>query len=416
MDLQFKIIITFFILNLKRKFRIQVFSLISISICLSCSSNHFNNHIGDNKLKLDTLVINIEDCDQIIWDSIVSDVKIIFLENTPTSLIGSISDRSLFDKRIYILDKVGNRLMVFDQLGKFIGHVGKRGKGFDEYLSIRDIAIDPSTQHVFILDYRFIFEFDSTLRFINKYQITADKKNKYINPLSFYRFSNEIYYFWVNGYEGIDKIASKNPKYHLHKMLDGKIEESSIEIQYMDNSLKRFISSKYVYIMPSEFDYVIKRLDNNGLGGGFFVDFRDKKIPFLVINKDYTFSANKSNKLNLANYCSSINMFIETDSLIYFQFIHKGVEYNFIRNIKTNQTLSGYNQLTLMDIIPLGNIIGYDKVTGSFVTYVEPIEILQLIRNKEIKSRNKISQEILNSFLSIKDTDNPILVFIKLKF
>ena len=83
----------------------------------------------------------------------LTDVKLIPLETTKASLIGSIDKAVIARERIYILDKKSQKLLLFNLTGKFTGQVGQMGKGPGEYVEIEDFLVDADGKKLYILDF-----------------------------------------------------------------------------------------------------------------------------------------------------------------------------------------------------------------------------------------------------------------------
>ena len=86
-------------------------------------------------------------------DEMLDSVFYVKLETTDSCLIGRI-DRLLFaDNRIVVVEKTQrNSLLLFSMDGKFISQVGQSGQGPEEYIAIRDVAVDYENKHVIVLD------------------------------------------------------------------------------------------------------------------------------------------------------------------------------------------------------------------------------------------------------------------------
>jgi hypothetical protein len=81
--------------------------------------------------------------------SISDSVKEIILETTETSLIGEIKDIQFIGTKIFVL--TDEDIIVFNNDGKFLNTIGRKGRGPSEYYSVPDYTV--SADYVFILDY-----------------------------------------------------------------------------------------------------------------------------------------------------------------------------------------------------------------------------------------------------------------------
>lgn len=112
--------------------------------------------------------------------------------DTVAGLFRSITRLKVRSGRIFILDSRLRSLVAYDFLGKFLGKVGKRGNGTDEYLQISDFDIDADGK-VIILDGQSdkICKYDSQFNFVSAQKlpfeadiVTILRDGKYIFGLS----------------------------------------------------------------------------------------------------------------------------------------------------------------------------------------------------------------------------------------
>ncbi len=79
------------------------------------------------------------------------------------------------DYKLFILDKNKKIVVAYDLAGNFIGQVGKKGTGPQEYRSVMDFAVDPKNNSILIFSSadQSILEFTSDLTFRKKIRINA---------------------------------------------------------------------------------------------------------------------------------------------------------------------------------------------------------------------------------------------------
>ena len=83
---------------------------------------------------------------------IADDIELIPLDDTQReSLLGNISQIAASRERFYVLDNSGDRpVKVFDRQGRFIGTRGQLGRGPNEFLTARSMAVDPDTDELWL--------------------------------------------------------------------------------------------------------------------------------------------------------------------------------------------------------------------------------------------------------------------------
>jgi hypothetical protein len=81
-----------------------------------------------------------------------SSIELIPLETSPDVLIAGITKIINYQDKWYMLDKPQSILFVFDQTGKFLFKIDKKGQGAGEYLFISDFNINPITGNLEVLE------------------------------------------------------------------------------------------------------------------------------------------------------------------------------------------------------------------------------------------------------------------------
>ena len=122
-------------------------------------------------------------------------VKTIILETSDECIIGRVSEMQIFDMKIYILDRIGRSLLVFDMEGRFIRRIGRLGRGPGEYASILDFTIDTANKRIFISDGRRIHKYTVDGLHIKSVQIEGS-----------------IWFSYIQYFDGIIFAANRNPK------------------------------------------------------------------------------------------------------------------------------------------------------------------------------------------------------------
>lgn len=100
-------------------------------------------------------------------------IELIPLETSSDVLIVGISKMIVHDDKYYVLDKNQCIIFVFDETGKFLYKIGKRGQGVGEYVFIEDFNINPFSGKLEILEpYGKVHVYDLSGNYIETKQIT----------------------------------------------------------------------------------------------------------------------------------------------------------------------------------------------------------------------------------------------------
>ncbi|MEE4115948.1 MAG: 6-bladed beta-propeller [Marinilabiliaceae bacterium] len=143
----------------------NIFLIVSILFLLILSCINNNNSI-DNIRTIDFSSSNFTGIENVLFDTVVSELEYVVLETTPECLINNVGGVTVTDNEILIFGNTG--ILVFDRQGYFIMKMGSQGKGPQEYNSPLKIMHNHKTGIYTIDDYKHILQFDSNYNFIRK--------------------------------------------------------------------------------------------------------------------------------------------------------------------------------------------------------------------------------------------------------
>ena len=102
-------------------------------------------------------------------------VELIPLETSHDVLIAYISKLIIHENKYYTLDKKQDIIHVFDETGKFLFKIDKKGQGPGEYNFIEDFIINPFSGNLELLEaYGTVYIFDLSGNFIEKKRVEYD--------------------------------------------------------------------------------------------------------------------------------------------------------------------------------------------------------------------------------------------------
>ncbi|WP_203257021.1 6-bladed beta-propeller [Hyunsoonleella ulvae] len=345
-------------------------------------------------------------------NDVLYDIELIPLETTSESLIGKI-DNIIYDSNCYFIhDKNNNKLLRFGKNGKFLNSIGTIGKGPQELLRMRDVAINREKKIISILDSksRKVLRYDYTGKFI-------DSKPFYY-MVSEHEYGNNSLVFGasiVQKNKSIPLIASYRliiaDTNSIPLGLAFKTPENSF-VYATTRPLRKFNDFIY-YHQP--FSNGIWKIEKNNLIPFIKFEFEKNGFPDKVWKKQIStkeFIELKNKHLNFSGD------FIITDNCSFFTFYsEKGVS-NMFFNTESKNMLYGNNlkwvndnQLMMLYRRPIG--VGENN---SFIGKIEAIELFyhkQAVEDGGIK--NGLKPKYWEIIEKIKQTDNPVIVTYKLK-
>lgn len=338
---------------------------------------------------------------QINISSIADSISYISLETSPNCLISEIKEVQQNSDKLFIRSKNGE-LFCFSKSGKFLNKIGRKGKGPKEYYFLLDYVISDS--FVYILDYsQRIALYDHAGKFKEYLKTTKQAsrmmlltKNNiacYV-PDSQFKSEEKIYNWLIIDSKG-DSIGIIDTP-HLRNNSEGK---KSISNHFALTSFS------------SQHPFTFKEAFNDSL---YFIESSLLKIkPFAHINQgihkinfESTFEQVANSKHNMR-----INNIVDIPGYIFISYIcmcngnnqtHHAV-YDKQEELFSNLSDQNNEEKIVNDLNPGLNFnilscISQNQLVGYIDAYIAA------------KNKNALSSKAI-----IKETDNPILVFIKTK-
>lgn len=137
-----ELVVQYFIM----KERILPSIILGCIIMMSCQSMNYAINERDVHVNM------IKNEESLTYSSYLKEYKVIALsDRTPEALI-EYPDRLLFsDNRIFVMDRRGNKVLMFDGTGKFLRSTANMvGKGHNEYIRVMDAALDEKDRKLYV--------------------------------------------------------------------------------------------------------------------------------------------------------------------------------------------------------------------------------------------------------------------------
>jgi hypothetical protein len=332
------------------------------------------------------------------FNELIDTFKIVKLETTSESIFGDITKLEILNDTIIIFDSDNQLVLTYDLNGKFLGKIGNRGNGPNEFLNIRSIAIDRIKSKVLLLDDSKlkVFHFKSDGRF-------AFSEDAVVYPHDFALENNQLIYF-----------QEKNPTFFDKKITYDLLVTKSGQIlnkyfPFSQNISFRFPLNRVFYEVNDTVCFIDKwnskvySIVNGKIMPRFCIDFMGYNIPLEYTEDEKVFDLYRKKYSYLYDYV------IENNSYVYFSYFKLGevrrVLYN--KKDKSYHTFSSnYDKLDLFSST-FAPIYSYNDF---FVSVIPPFLMIEAEKNNFLNN-SRIKIETSKMDLS----DNLILMLYKFK-
>jgi len=241
------------------------------------------------------------------FSDIISDIHFVALELTDESSFMYASQILCNDKYIVIFDFDTDKLLKFDKNGKFLGKIGNRGQGPNEYAKITSVCMSSDT--LFISD-----NHDETL----VYDLITDK---IVDNYNYFNFNiirrNGL--FVGSDYVSADDVDKTNQLYFYDsdRNLKSSTYKSRVKSGYMVSPLYRFYdyNNNIFYYPPNE--NAIYEISGDSCLCHVIFDFGQKKFnPISVIEENTTNQTMVNYWMNNDEYIHSFIPFETTQGFV----------------------------------------------------------------------------------------------------
>jgi hypothetical protein len=127
---------------------------LNIMLCIYLGLFHFScyNKLKDINDNIERIIVNPDESEEIKLSTFCEQISYINLETDSNCFIAHIDKIIFFKKNVYILDKTGKKLLVFNCKGDHLFNIGSFGKGPGQFINPIDFVIDRKNKHIEIYD------------------------------------------------------------------------------------------------------------------------------------------------------------------------------------------------------------------------------------------------------------------------
>lgn len=381
-----------------------IFNLIVLFTCLiSCKKTEKDYPVVFDNVK--TIKVDIEK-EPVAgnFNEYFSSSKIIPLETNENSIFSKIDRISLFDNKIYILDRKLNSVFVFNDEGRFLNKIQKIGRGPQEYISLTDFSIDENKKQIILYT-------DSPYKIL-----IYNNRGEFIKENSLSKLYSNI------GVSGNKIVLLNNMTNRKHMLFEYNLDTGTKKSFLPTNDIDDFFSNfavgtpnitkdKNVHISFPYSD-IIYEFNEKGFKPKYQIDFGKRKFPNKVYNQEkdifgvYNYAIDK-------NYGWGITNFREYNDFVTFSYhLNKLVIYS--KKTNTSKVFKFFNK----DKVTFLNYFAHDGNDNKLIAICQAESFKKRIDRYERLGNdywNSIPDSIKEIALKITKNDNPLLIIYTFK-
>lgn len=382
--------------------------LFLLIICFSCNRTkqiHMAEESKDESMAPDSYVYYPIQDDRIIVDlnkkqeaslfDYFSHIELIPLETSDDILVGYCEEIVPYQNKYYIFDRQLTVVHVFDQDGKFISLINKRGQGPGEYTpNLTSIFLNPFTGNIDITDMGCIYSYDLTGKHVRTIPRTEDASGPYWNLIS---LSDNLYVcFSLFLFNNSDRYKINYYNIKENRIIHKDYEEDEL---LNNNAIVPFAPPFYEY----NGNYYFYRL----------VDKETYEVGLNSLKKAYTWDFGKYNydakKLNLPDDPGSIitlsyRIIVQGQNNRYvmaYIYLQNNIPAYLIHDKSIDECKYIEHFTESVDFIPR-------KITNEYVlTWYQHGELENYISEEMLDENNR---KIFHKLLNASEEMNPVIV------
>lgn len=391
--------------------------IIALFTLISCR-NKDNSNIRNSDIE--TISFFEHYSDKKLLSSFVDTIELIPLETTADNLIGEITRIIFHDKKYYIRSTNGMqnaKLFVFDETGRFIRRIGKKGNGPGEYGDLYDFAIT-NDNHIVLADYHRLLHFDSEGRFLNSIKMNFSAAEIVSSQ------DNEIIAYLILPTLFQNHLLSKIDKEGNQELFFNRGETAAIKCNLI-RTWRSLMSTGNCHYFNYPFSDTIFSIsqDLKNISPLYYIDYGEKKLSNIEVAPDEDVLTWEKKLKRLDDYWDTASMGVG-ENFTYLGMIDKAFKGYF--TLYSHRTKKSFSARKLVDDMYLqGNVIPitakripHNMDGDDIIWEIDPKILLKGYVNLSEPEREKFKQkypEWERICTSLKEEDNPVLLRIKIK-
>jgi hypothetical protein len=359
-------------------------------------------HITKDQLEIETISVDIKSNAEMILSDYFEDFRMIKLAMDENYPVGEIAKIQQENHQIYISD--GHTLFIFSETGDWVSGFNHTGNGSGEYHSITDFTIVEDDIIILDRDKHKLLTYNPLGMLIS--EITIPYWAMKLSP------SIDRFYMIYGGNEPGNENA-----YKLHLTQNGQnisqfLPVNQVQTTYLHvSALSNFFKYKHQIRFFETFNDTIYTLNGNRIEPTFHIDYRGRNIPSSFFDNDYANIFDFFQAVHNASYAYGITQLVENDKIMMFGSYYRRESKITLADIQDKKS---YTFASIKDDVFFGSLI---IPMEDFVYFADENIIFSVDAPKIIEWRDKYQpgKKYENMIGATNENDNPVLMIFNLK-
>lgn len=359
-----------------------------------------------------TITVNPSSNESALLSSIIDEIEIIPLETKENNYVSEIDKIRFHNGKFYLFEKFGSqKLLCFDENGKFLYQIGSIGKAVGEYITPRDFNINTWTNRIELYDIlsNKILYYNLDGSYMGKFAV--DRK------LRAYTIIDSLHYGCFNDGEYKDLpynfFVTSSKTFTVEKVCIPFLGERDIM-----NGINPFYEGDNGVIFAYSLNDTIYSITAKGARPKYIVDYKNERLSPNILNKSMQEIVTNLLGKRVPGFISRL---VDTDSVLTFSYSYDSLKNNTVFYHKLNgRTTNVYKPINDFNYITFQPPVC--AMGSKLVSIVPAYEILQLYYDlTKIKQANSVNlnirayDELKRIVSALRENDNPVLMVYKLK-
>ncbi|HCC51591.1 MAG TPA: hypothetical protein DEQ30_05630 [Porphyromonadaceae bacterium] len=354
--------------------------------------------------------------ESLMADRYFSDIRFVPLETNEKCLLSEVQQVEWRDSLLFVCDV--DNIFLFNDSGKFVSQIGRKGRGPGEYIDFRGFFVDMNARTVGIIrpaaGLIMVYTLDGTYLHSEDISLGA-YEGYYAMPVD----DNKLFIFNSHNpgnnmaYTLVDRDNREHMEY-FYTYDPVRIEDHTYH--FAKHPMTR--SGKNIHFtMP--LDHHIYEYYNGEVSAKYYIETPSKIIPKEVMQRDGisrvkgTYLSRLADLTMKDNYFGGFTDIFETDSLIFIHYMAK-LSYPGLYVLNKNNHTGYYHTFPSTSEKFASPVFPFSASDGNRIVSIVPmhemIRVKDYIADNEIEKKG-ISADMYNTLNGMSEESNPLLIF-----